>query len=214
MRFRNLVIGGAMLAVTAAPAFAFAQTAPAQADLGLQGQAAAANTAPVQGDLGLQAQNDQVQTYAQSSALGVNDYASIATRVMSTFATFAIVFIPLTLLLVVFPIWALIKIAYKAHIRYGWTIFLPFVAPFMFAKIGGKSAWFGLIQFVFIFASFGGMVSALSSLILLAYYIWLGMLVSERFGHSKWMGIMLVLPIVNYFWLGDIAFSKNSVYID
>ena len=135
-------------------------------------------------------------------------------NLLKVLITFAFIAIPFLLVLFIFPLWALIKIAYKAHIAHGWTIILPFVAPFMLAKVAGYSAWLGLIQFVAIFTVFGGAAKIIALFVIFIYQLWLGMCISEKFGHSNWFGLLLIIPVLNYFWLGDIAFSKNSVYID
>jgi hypothetical protein len=38
------------------------------------------------------------------------------------------------------------------------------------------------------------------------------MCISENLGKNKWLGLLMLVPIVNFVWLGILAFSKLEGY--
>jgi len=126
---------------------------------------------------------------------------------------FVLVLVAIPLLAVwVFAIVSMIKIAQKTNTPNGWLVIIPFVAPFKVAKFADYSYWWGAMSLLPLLGyMLNGKIMALFQLIVLGFFVYAFMRICERLGFSKWLGLLMIVPLANLVLLGILAFSKNQL---
>ncbi|NQT49729.1 hypothetical protein HQ571_03490 [Candidatus Kuenenbacteria bacterium] len=84
-------------------------------------------------------------------------------------------------------------IAKKTSTKHPWLAWIPLVNIFLMLMIGKLSFWWILILFV-----------PLANLIFIIY-LWVK--ITEARGKEKWLGVLMIIPIVNLVYQGWLAFS-------
>jgi len=90
----------------------------------------------------------------------------------------------------------LYKIAQKLDIHAAWTAWVPIVQVWTFLTAAGKSLAWVLLMFV-------PLVN-----IIVGVYLW--MCITENLGRNKWLGLLMLIPLVNLVFLGILAFSARE----
>ncbi|MFA5073466.1 MAG: DUF5684 domain-containing protein [Nitrospirota bacterium] len=86
------------------------------------------------------------------------------------------------------------RIAKKLDIPAAWLAWIPILQIWIFFKSAGKSLWWiipCLIPFLNLFV---------------ISYLWICLV--ENLGHNKWLGLLMLIPGVNFVFLGLLAFSS------
>ena len=86
------------------------------------------------------------------------------------------------------------KIAQKTNTPDGWMAFIPILNIFNFIFVSGKPWWYFILLLI-------PLVNIVAAIILCIN-------VGKRCGKSGFEGFLLVIPVVNLFVLGHLAFSK------
>lgn len=87
-------------------------------------------------------------------------------------------------------------IAKKLNVPAAWTAWVPLLNLWAFVGSAGKPWWWILLLFVPLLNFFIGV------------YLWL--CITENLGKNKWLGLLMLVPIVNMIFLAVLAFSKDS----
>jgi hypothetical protein len=87
-------------------------------------------------------------------------------------------------------------IAKKLDVPAAWTAWIPIVQVWAFLRSAGKSLVWVLLLLVPLVNTIVGV------------YLW--MCISENCGRNKWLGLLMLLPIVNLIYLGVLAFSQSE----
>jgi hypothetical protein len=100
-------------------------------------------------------------------------------------------------LVVTFPIY---KIAERLNQENAWMAWVPIVNLFLIASMAGKEWWWVLLLLIPIIG------------FVIAIILWMG--VAENLGHPSWMGILMIVPILNlallYYWaFGQAPATRN-----
>lgn len=111
------------------------------------------------------------------------------------FAGMMMVVLAFAVVLYLFFAFCLYKIATKLNVPAAWTAFIPLAQLWAFVGSAGKPWWW-------IFLLFIPFVGAL-----IGIYLW--MCISENLGRSKWLGLLILVPIVNLVFIGILAFSRK-----
>jgi hypothetical protein len=90
----------------------------------------------------------------------------------------------------------LFLIAKMLNVTAPWTAWIPLVQIWAFVGSAGKPWWWILILLVPVVNIFVGI------------YLW--MCITENLGRNKWLGLIMLLPIINFVFLGILAFSKKE----
>jgi hypothetical protein len=114
-----------------------------------------------------------------------------AYKVAYVMAFFMIFFI-----LFVYPSLCLFLIAKKLNVSSPWTAWIPIVQIWTYLQAAGKPCWWVLL---FCIPVVGVIVFA---------YVW--MCIVENLGRNKWLGLLTLVPIVGFVYIGVLAFSKQE----
>ena len=90
----------------------------------------------------------------------------------------------------------LFLIAKKLNVSAPWTAWVPLVNLWTVVTAAGKPWWWILLMFIPIIGPFIGV------------YLW--MCITENLGKNKWLGLLLLVPIAGFVWMGILAFSKSE----
>ena len=90
----------------------------------------------------------------------------------------------------------LFLIAKKLNVPSPWTAWIPLVNIWTQLQAAGKPCWWVLLCFI-----------PFVSIIVIAY-VW--MCIVENLGRNKWLGLLILVPIVNLVYIGVLAFSKQE----
>lgn len=116
--------------------------------------------------------------------------------------------ITLVLLLLILPyIYMAITlqmIATKTGTENAWLAWIPIFSLYLECKIAGKPGWWLLLRILTAFIPFAGPI--ITSIITII--VWMG--ISEARSKPTWIGIFSIIPLLNLFMFGYLAFSKGD----
>jgi hypothetical protein len=87
-------------------------------------------------------------------------------------------------------------IAKKLNVAEAWAAWIPLIQVWPFLTSAGKPCWWVILLFIPLVNIFIGV------------YLW--MCIAENLGRNKWLGLLMLLPIMNFVFLGVLAFSKED----
>jgi hypothetical protein len=91
------------------------------------------------------------------------------------------------------------KMADRLGVENGWFAFIPFLNLWLYTQMGEKeNSWF-IIMLIFSFCF--GLVTAVMVILIF-------MDVAERLGFESWWGILLIIPIFNFYVVYKLAFTE------
>lgn len=111
-------------------------------------------------------------------------------------AGFGIIMLIIVLAVYIFCSLCLFLIAKKLNVSAPWTAWVPLVNLWTVVTAAGKPWWWILLMFIPIAGPFIGI------------YLW--MCITENLGRNKWLGLLLLVPIAGFVWMGILAFSKSE----
>ena len=96
--------------------------------------------------------------------------------------------------LYVYNAFALMTIANRTYTENAWMAWIPVLNIYLMVKIAEKPWWWTLI-ILFV------------PILDLILYILVWMRISERLGKSPWLGVLMILPVVNLVVIGYLAWG-------
>ena len=87
-------------------------------------------------------------------------------------------------------------IAKKLNVAEAWAAWIPLIQVWPFLSSAGKPCWWVILLFIPLVNIFIGV------------HLW--MCIAENLGRNKWLGLLMLLPIVNFVFIGVLAFSKEE----
>jgi hypothetical protein len=110
-----------------------------------------------------------------------------------------IVLILVWLAVYVFSALCLMKMADRLGVENSWFAFIPFLNLWLICQMGDRdNTWF-ILMLVFAFCC--GIVTAVMAILIF-------MDVAEKLGFENWWGILLIIPIFNFYVLYKLAFTE------
>jgi len=98
--------------------------------------------------------------------------------------------------LYIFTSLCLFLIAKKLNVPTPWTAWIPVIQVWTFVSSANKAWWWILLLLVPIVNTIVGV------------YLWI--CITENLGRNKWLGLLMLLPLINLVFLGILAFSKTE----
>ena len=123
-----------------------------------------------------------------------------AAGIMAFVMAFFMVFLLLIAGIYVYFSLCLYLIAKKLNVQAPWTAWIPIVNIWTLLQAAGKPCWWVLLFFIPFVSIF------------VVAYVW--MCIVENLGRNKWLGILMLIPIVNLVYIGVLAFSKEEQHDD
>ena len=102
----------------------------------------------------------------------------------------------------------LYMIARKVGVADAWTAWIPIVNLWTFVEAAGKPWWWTAIIVGLTLSSIVPIAGMVLGLLNLGVVIYLWMCISENLGKNRWLGLLMLVPIVNLFYPAVLAFSK------
>lgn len=87
-------------------------------------------------------------------------------------------------------------IAKRLNVAEAWAAWIPIIQIWPFLSSAGKPCWWVVLLFIPIVNAFVGV------------YLW--MCIAENLGRNKWLGLLMLLPIINFVLMGVLAFTKEE----
>jgi magnesium-transporting ATPase (P-type) len=120
--------------------------------------------------------------------------------IMAFVMAFFMIFLVLVAGMYVYFSLCLYLIAKKLNVSAPWTAWVPIINIWTLLQAAGKPCWWVLLFFI-----------PLVSIIVVAY-VW--MCIVENLGRNKWLGLLMLVPIINLVYMGILAFSKQEHQAD
>ncbi len=98
------------------------------------------------------------------------------------------------LLVYVYFAYAIMTLSDKTKTPHSWWAWVPILNALQLVKVAGKSYWWILLFFI--------------PLVNLIFMVYVWMLIAERRGFEKWLGVLMIVPFVNFFVPGYLAFAE------
>jgi hypothetical protein len=95
----------------------------------------------------------------------------------------------------------LMIIANKTKTPNSWLAWIPIANIVLMLQVAGLPWWY-------VFAILVGFIPFLGSIALMAGGVYVWWLISEKRGFPGWYGIMMLIPIVNFIFMGILAWSE------
>lgn len=129
-------------------------------------------------------------------ALPPGELVGIPMMLGGLFAGFALVFLGISLAVYLFFSYCLYRIAVKLDCPAAWTAWVPILNLWPQVGSAGKPWWWILLLFV----------------PLVGFFIWvyLWMCIVENLGRNKWLGLLMLVPLVNMIYMAVLAFSRDA----
>jgi hypothetical protein len=108
----------------------------------------------------------------------------------------------------------LYMIARKVGVADSWTAWIPVVNLWTFVEAAGKPWWWTAIIVGLSLSLVVPIVGIVLGLLNLGVVIYLWMCISENVGKNRWLGLLMLVPIVNLFYPAVLAFSKIEPLLD
>ncbi len=136
---------------------------------------------------------------------------------MGLAAAFGMTMLFIEIVLYIYFCLCLFFIAKKLNVPNPWIAWIPIIQVWTFVSSAGKPWWWILLLFSPILALFsfivppiGAIVTPVTIIIVLIVSIYLWICITENLGRNKWLGLLMILPIVQLVFLGVLAFSKTE----
>lgn len=111
-------------------------------------------------------------------------------------AAFFMLFLALAAALYVYFSLCFFLIAKKLNVPAPWTAWVPIVNIWTLLQAAGKPCWWVLLFFIPVVG------------FVVIIYVW--MCITENLGRNKWLGLLILVPIVSLVYIGVLAFSKQE----
>ena len=98
------------------------------------------------------------------------------------------------------------KIALKLNTQPAWLAWIPLVHYYLMCKMANRPYWI-LLVYGLVFIPFIGIIFAIISLFV-TIYIWVGII--KALGRPAWMGVLIIVPLVNLIFIWYLALSTES----
>jgi len=148
----------------------------------------------------------QVTTTAPSSAIQRQAPVSLpvpekpqqmpAAGVMAFVMGFLMIIFVMVVVLYVYFSLCLFLIAKKLNVPSPWTAWVPIVNIWTLLQAAGKPGWWVLLFFIPFVGFF------------VIIYVW--MCITENLGRNKWLGLLILIPVISLVFMGVLAFSKQE----
>ena len=123
-------------------------------------------------------------------------HAAPANAIAAFIAGFLVVFLVMIVGAYVYFSLCLFLIAKKLGIPHAWAAWVPILQVWPLLSSAGKPCWWVLLLFIPLLNVFIGV------------YLWI--CITENLGRNKWLGLLMLLPVFNFVWMGILAFSKGE----
>jgi hypothetical protein len=101
-------------------------------------------------------------------------------------------------------------IAKKTEVPHPWMAWIPLVNLWTFVAAAGREWWWlAIIAGMGVLSMVSG-VGIIFSLLNMAAIIYLWICITENLGKNKWLGLLMLVPIVNIIFPAILAFSKQE----
>jgi len=104
----------------------------------------------------------------------------------------------------------LFLIARKLGVADAWTAWVPVVNLWTFVESAGKSWWWILIVALLAILSVVPVIGVVLGFVNVGIIIYLWTCISGNMGKNRWLGLLMLVPIVNLFYPAVLAFSKTE----
>ncbi len=135
----------------------------------------------------------EVQVASPERSMPVTAAQTDMQRMVHAFMSVILLFV--ALLYLYFSL-CMYQIARKLGVPGAWMAWVPILQMFTLLASASKSGWW-ILLFLIPFVN-----------IIVQAYIW--MCVTENLGREKWLGLLMLVPVVNMVYLGVLAFSKEG----
>jgi hypothetical protein len=114
-------------------------------------------------------------------------------------ASFYVIYFIVLLAVYIYSGFCLMRIADRLGVENSWFAFIPFLNLWLLTQMGDRDdSWF-IIMLIFMFCC--GIVTAVMAILIM-------MDVAERLGFENWWGVLLIIPIFNFYVLYKLAFTE------
>lgn len=117
-------------------------------------------------------------------------------------AALGITAIFIALAIYIYTAWALMVVAQKTNTQNAWLAWIPIANLYLMTQIS-KTPWWSFL--IVLFAGFIPIIGWMVSLAITAWWWWI---ISERRKMPGWLGILMIIPLVNLVVIGYIAWGK------
>lgn len=103
----------------------------------------------------------------------------------------------------VYSAWALMTIALKTNTEPAWLAWIPIANIFLLPLIAQVPWWTALI------ALLSGFIPVVGWIVSTALAVWWWWQIAERLDYEGWLGILMIVPVVNLVLLGVFAWKDQ-----
>ena len=101
-------------------------------------------------------------------------------------------------------------IAKKLAVPNPWLAWIPIANLWTVSAAAGREWWWAVILIALGVLSASPAIGIIFNLACVGCWVYLWMCITANLGRNKWLGLLIVLPIVNFIWMGILAFSKDQ----
>jgi hypothetical protein len=129
------------------------------------------------------------------------DIATIITAIMAALAAFMLIALLVLIAVYVYTSWALMTIANKTKTKYAWLAWIPIANLYLIVTVAKLRWQYLFLMLLVLIPGIGGMLC----MGLMAWWYWR---IAEVRKLPGWLGILMIIPVINLIVLGILAWGK------
>jgi len=124
--------------------------------------------------------------------------APVASSGMGVFVAVYVIALLIGLGSYIWIAYCVMKMADRLGVPNGWFAFIPFLNYWLYCQMDAKDNSFFIIMLIFSFCC---------PIVTLVMMVLIFMDLAERFGFENWWGILIIIPIFNWYVMYKLAFT-------
>jgi hypothetical protein len=140
----------------------------------------------------------------------VNDMPVAWGPLMAMMSGFLVIILIVVIAACIYFSLCLYLIAKKLDVSNPWVAWIPIANLLTVAAAAGKEWWWAGMLLGLGVLSVVPLAGIIFEIACLGVWIYLWMCITESLGRNKWLGILIIVPLVHLVWLGILAFSKQE----
>jgi hypothetical protein len=105
-------------------------------------------------------------------------------------------------------------IARKLALPNAWYAWVPVMNLYIFVTAAGKPGWWMVIIVVLLVLMMIPVVGIVFGLVITVLFTYLWMCITQNIGKNRWLGILMLVPVVMIVFPAFLAFSKDQMFLE
>ena len=139
--------------------------------------------------------------------MAVDPFVAMLGAMVAFGIIFFLMMLALCLGLYLYFSFALMSIAQKTNTPHAWLAWIPIANFYLMTQIADVPWWTMLLVIAAMFITYIPLVGIFGCVVVLGIFLWWWWKIAEARRKSGWLGLLIIIPVVNLVTLGVLAWS-------